>query len=178
MFAVSVMSFWCIPRGISWLLYMYGIIVFILFVAVMTFSSMFMIRRDYLETRIGMEFTNQMENYATNPQPIDLMQSEVKCCGRFNYTDWFKTEWANHTQSVPLSCCMDANNCENNNLNGFNATGIWEKGCYVKVTDIIESKYTLIGGLGFASATLIFLGSVLSFWLASNIRSNRYEQFQ
>jgi hypothetical protein len=71
------MSFWCIPKGVSWLLYLYGAIVFLLFVALMTISSMFMIRRDYLETRIGTEFKKQMDNYQRNPVAIDLMQIEV-----------------------------------------------------------------------------------------------------
>lgn len=125
---------------------------------------------------------------------------QIKCCGLLNYKDWFMTEWANHTQSVPLSCCIDTHNCVTTGSNALNFTGIWDKvnfflffccgfnlfddyhnfiqGCYVKMTSIIEDKYTLIGGLGFASATLVFLGSVLSFWLASNINHNRYEQFQ
>lgn len=178
MFTLSVMSFWCIPRGISWLLYVYGTIVFILFVAVIVLSSVFMVRRDYLETRIGLEFSTQMDSYTSNPEPVDLVQREIKCCGLLNYKDWFMTEWANHTQSVPLSCCIDTHNCVTTGSNALNFTGIWDKGCYVKMTSIIEDKYTLIGGLGFASATLVFLGSVLSFWLASNINHNRYEQFQ
>ena len=123
---------------------------------------------------------------------------QIECCGLLNYTDWFKKEWANNTHSVPKSCCKDNYNCLNVNLNLLNITGIWDKvkffffqinfsanfdfniiqGCYSRIRETIEGSYTLIGGLGFASATLIFLGSVLSFWLASNIRHNRYQQFQ
>ena len=46
MMLVGMLSLWCTPKGVSWLLYLYGIIVFILFVAILALSAAFMVKRD------------------------------------------------------------------------------------------------------------------------------------
>lgn len=175
---IAVLSFWCIPKGVSWLLNLYGIVVFLLFVAVLCSSSAFMIKREALEHTIQTGFANQMNNYQDDKRSIDLVQESVKCCGLMNYTDWFSTPWADNRQRVPLSCCIDQAKCVHENLNTLNTTDIWTTGCYSKVNTLIEDEYSLIGGIGFTFALIILFGSVLSWWLAKNIRSsqNRYEE--
>ena len=46
MMLVGMLSLWCTPKGVSWLLYSYGVIVFILFVAILGLSALFMVKRD------------------------------------------------------------------------------------------------------------------------------------
>jgi len=177
---IAVLSFWCIPKGISWLLNLYGMVVFLLFVAVLCSSSAFMIKREALEHTIQTGFANQMNAYQNDARSIDLVQESVKCCGLMNYTDWFTTPWAHNHKNVPLSCCMDQVNCVHENLNLLNVTDIYTEGCYSKVKTLIENEYSLIGGIGFTAAIIILFGSILSWWLAKNIRStnNRYEEMQ
>lgn len=175
MVLVAVLSFWCIPKGVSWLLKLYAVIVFMLFVAVVCASSVFIVKRDSLEESIQTGIADLLENYPTKSVSIDLMQSKIHCCGLENYTDWFRTPWANKVNNVPSSCCINMVSCVHMNLNPLNATDIWQEGCFSKVRSVIEDQYTFIGGIGFAGAFLIFFGSVLSWWLARNIKNNQYE---
>jgi hypothetical protein len=73
---------------------------------------------------------------------------------------------------------MNTHLCVHENLNILNITDIWQIGCYEKVHSAIETKYALIGGIGFACSLFIFLGSLLSCCLARNIRKNRYEPME
>jgi len=36
----------------------------------------------------------------------DQMQETLKCCGISNYTDWRNNTWFEHTNNVPVSCCL------------------------------------------------------------------------
>jgi len=179
MLFVAVFSFWFIPKGVTWLLNLYGAIVFILFICVVCASSAFIVKRDSLEETIKTEITNIVVNYPSkSAESLDLMQSNFHCCGSLSYTDWFKTSWSQNKDQVPISCCIKKDVCVHQNLIANNATDIWQEGCYEKMRNTIDKEYTLIGGLGFGSSFIIFFGSVLSWWLASNIKSNKYEVMQ
>ena len=52
------------------------------------------------------------------------------------------------------------------------------KGCFKKVYVSIERNYALIGGISFASALFILLGSLLSCGLAKNLGTYRYETME
>lgn len=45
MTVVGVLSLWFTPKGLSWMLYIYGIIVFVLFVVIFSMSILFMAKR-------------------------------------------------------------------------------------------------------------------------------------
>lgn len=52
------------------------------------------------------------QNYSGNSQDpdtraVNVLQSELRCCGVTNYTDWMDTPWFNHSgkYEVPQSCC-------------------------------------------------------------------------
>lgn len=178
MLFTALLSFWCIPKGVSWLLNFYGAIIFILFVAVLVASSVFMVKRDDLEDTIKIGLASQMNEYTHEHNSIDLVQSQFKCCGMNNYTDWFTTTWANNHTNVPISCCRNQEVCVHMDLNPMNVSSIYQEGCYMKIKTIIEDEYSLIGGIGFTSAFIILIGALLAWWLASNVKSNRYEEMQ
>ncbi len=54
MIVVAVLSFWFIPKGVTWLLNLYGAIVFLLFICVVCASSAFMIKRDTVRVLISL----------------------------------------------------------------------------------------------------------------------------
>lgn len=176
MMVVGILSLWCTPKGISWLLYLYGVIVFLLFVSILAISVLFVVKRDAIETPLKSAITNAMEIYPEKAESIDLLQSTIKCCGSENYTDWFLTKWANNRKSVPISCCKNQTSCENLDISQSNPVDIYQQGCFRKFFDSIENNYALISGVGFASAIIILGGSIISCALASNLNKNRYEQ--
>lgn len=176
MMAVGLLSLWCTPKGISWLLYVYGMIIFVLFIAVFAMAILFAVKHDTFESELKTGIERSIANYTADSESIDLLQSTIHCCGSLDYTDWFATQWADSKKSVPKSCCIDSANCAN--IDPMNVTQIYTKGCYKIVHDSIENNYQLVTGIGFASAALILLGSVLSCTLATNLRKNRYEQVE
>lgn len=171
----GVLSLWFTPKGLAWLLYAYGIIVFILFIVTFSISAAFMVKRSPLEVELKRSIDHSIQIYDGKQQyPIDMIQKHFECCGSTNYTDWFQTMWGKQLRRVPESCCKNPN-CTHTNLPDTNATTIYEEGCSEKFINLIEKNYALIGGIGFASSVFILAGSLLSCGLASHIRRVRYE---
>lgn len=46
MVIVGALALWCTPKGVIWLLYFYGVIVFLLFVVVFSLSALLVVRHD------------------------------------------------------------------------------------------------------------------------------------
>jgi len=172
MTVVGILSLWFTPKGLSWMLYIYGVIVFALFLVIFFMSILFMVKRKPIENelKLSIERSIQIYNETGQPKPIDLIQKNFRCCGSMSYTDWFKSPWSNNQKIVPQSCCIKTN-CTNTLTDQ-----IYTQGCSSLLDDIIENNYALIGGIGFGSAILILAGSLLSCALASHLRKYRYEQ--
>lgn len=174
---VGSLSLWCTPKGITWLLYLYATIVFVLFAVVFMISALLVVRRDAVESSLKTGIATEMQAYSNDHnKAMDLLQSKLSCCGSANYTDWESTPWSNQTHSVPKSCCRNTTACHNENP--INKSDIYERGCYQLLENLIERNYAAIGGIGFASSILIFFGSILACSLSRNIQQSRYEQIQ
>jgi hypothetical protein len=176
MILVGALALWCTPKGISYLLYFYSVIVFMLFLSTFTISVLFFARRDTIETTFKSGVDKLITSYPNDSESIDVLQANIKCCGSLNYTDWFVTGWANNTNRVPKSCCMPKTNCTFEGIDVKNVTGIYQTGCFMKFNETIESNYGKICGILFASAFIILAGCALSYMLGDNLRNNRYEK--
>jgi len=177
MIVIGLLSIWYTSKGVTWCLNIYGIIVFVLFVAVLAMSSLFVVRRDTFEQTLQVSINDAIHDYPKDKDSIDLLQKTLHCCGSKNYTDWFSTKWADSKLKVPESCCKQAQNCAHENLKN-NTTDIYIDGCYNRVYNTIENNYAIIGGIGFASAVIILFGSLLSCSLARNLKKTAYEQVE
>lgn len=178
MIVVGALSLWCTPKGVSYLLYLYSVIVFVLFLTTFTIGVLFFARRDTIETTFKSGVDKLISKYPIDAESIDVLQANIKCCGSANYKDWFESEWANRTNKVPKSCCMAKTECIFDNIDVKNVTGIYETGCFVRFNETIEKNYGKICGILFASAFVILAGFALSYMLGDNLRNNRYEQMQ
>lgn len=172
----GALSLWCTPKGVSYLLYLYSFIVFVLFLSTFTLGVLFFARRDTIETTFKTGIDKLITSYPSESESIDILQSKIKCCGSVNYTDWFQTNWANNTHQVPISCCKPAMNCTGEIIDQKNVTNIYQVGCYMKFNETIEKNYGKICGILFASAFIILAGCALSYMLGDNLRNNRYEK--
>lgn len=176
---VGVLALWCTPKGVTWLLYLYSVVVFVLFLSVFTISILFVVKRDAFENTIHDGISNAMKNYPS-VTTIDLAQENLRCCGLNNYTDWFQSKWAAGSNNVPESCCLPnlPHICGHLNLTPLNSTDLFQDGCYKKMKAIIEDKYLIIAGIGFGASFVILLGSLLTCTLSHNLKKNRYEQVE
>jgi hypothetical protein len=178
MILVGTLSLWCIPKGVTSLLYIYSIIVFLLFLSTFTVSILFIARRDKIEVTFKQGLGKMIKSYPKDKNSVDLLQTSIKCCGTEKYQDWFKTEWANQTNSVPESCCrVPVVNCTHENLPtrmNSNVTDIFTTGCFSVFNSAIENNYGIISIVLLGSSLIILIGCIISCVLATNLRNNSY----
>jgi hypothetical protein len=177
MMITGILSLWCTPKGIRWLLNTYAVGIFVLFLAIFAFSIFFTVKRDAFESTIKRGISSSIESYngEIKENSIDFLQEKLHCCGSESYGDWFNTKWSKPNNKVPESCCITLKNCNHVDLPLQNATDIWPEGCFKKVFVTIEHNYALIGVIGFASSLFILFGFVLACCLTNNLSKNRYE---
>ncbi|XP_060014140.1 tetraspanin-4 isoform X2 [Lagenorhynchus albirostris] len=80
-----------------------------------------------------------------------IIQTDFRCCGVSNYTDWF--EVYNATR-VPDSCCLEfSESC------GLHAPGTWWKApCYEAVKVWLQEHLLAVGVFGLCTALVQILG--------------------
>lgn len=80
-----------------------------------------------------------------------IIQTDFRCCGVSNYTDWF--EVYNATR-VPDSCCLEfSERC------GLHAPGTWWKApCYAAVKAWLQENLLAVGIFGLCTALVQILG--------------------
>lgn len=80
-----------------------------------------------------------------------IIQTDFRCCGVSNYTDWF--EVYNATR-VPDSCCLEfSESC------GLHAPGTWWKApCYETVKMWLQENLLAVGVFGLCTALVQILG--------------------
>ncbi|KAG5281024.1 hypothetical protein AALO_G00066620 [Alosa alosa] len=122
--------------------------------------------------------TTVFEKYdGQNPESrtVDLLQSQLQCCGVSNYTDWTSMPWySSHNNTVPLSCCKNTTTCtgrpdQPDQLN--------TQGCEIQLEKFLQSVsgYALLVILGFAIVK--FFGIISVCVITCRSRRNDYEQF-
>ncbi|XP_062854988.1 tetraspanin 36 [Trichomycterus rosablanca] len=91
---------------------------------------------------------------------VNYLQSQLKCCGVHNYTDWKNTTWfSSHNNSVPSSCCKENTTCtgEINHPELLNT-----QGCEAKLERLLQDvlSYSMLVVLGFALIKIFGMFSV------------------
>ncbi|XP_030753787.1 CD63 antigen-like [Sitophilus oryzae] len=99
----------------------------------------------------------------------DLVQTQMKCCGITNYTDWFTNKYSvNHT--LPVSCCPIPHGA----MNIFNCSiaTAYPEGCLETFGDYIRANTSSVEIAGISLALVQLVGIILSCYLAKQIRSD------
>ncbi|XP_026887490.2 tetraspanin 36 [Electrophorus electricus] len=91
---------------------------------------------------------------------VNYLQSQLKCCGVQNYTDWTSTPWyKSHNSSVPQSCCKENHTCTGkiDQPELLNA-----QGCEAKLEQLLQDvlSYAMLVILGFAIIKLFGMLSI------------------
>uniref|UniRef100_T1IN95 Tetraspanin n=1 Tax=Strigamia maritima TaxID=126957 RepID=T1IN95_STRMM len=166
----------CTAKGQPVLLYLYSAFLIVVFVVELSAGISGYAYRGKLKTGFKRGLNESLGLYGidrTKTEAIDMLQSQLKCCGIDTYTDWERTRWSNHTKSVPESCC-EARKCHHTPR--IHEEDIYTHGCYDKVVDFINGNMGTIGAAGLGIAFFQLVGVFLSCCLAKHINKAKYEQ--
>nr|XP_056719208.1 tetraspanin-4-like [Euleptes europaea]XP_056719210.1 tetraspanin-4-like [Euleptes europaea] len=94
----------------------------------------------------------------------DLVQTEFRCCGVQNYTDWFE---AHNRTWVPESCCLPPSNCQ---ADGAQLQRWWPEPCYWKVKDWLGQNISAMGIFAACIIVVQVLGIVFSMLMYCQVR--------
>ncbi|WP_411025476.1 hypothetical protein, partial [Salmonella sp. s55004] len=78
---------------------------------------------------------------------FDTMQETLKCCGTYNYTDWFGVYRESQFYSVPVSCCINPETCNNLDIPKKEDEArkiIYTDGCADKLKDTVQENMMAI----------------------------------
>ncbi|XP_062398949.1 tetraspanin 36 [Sardina pilchardus] len=107
---------------------------------------------------------------------VDLLQTQLQCCGVRNYTDWTSMPWyASHNNTVPLSCCKNTTSTCTGRPDQPDLLNT--QGCETQLEKFLQgvSGYALLVILGFAIVK--FFGIISVCVITCRSRRNDYEQF-
>ncbi|XP_076010153.1 tetraspanin 36 [Genypterus blacodes] len=107
---------------------------------------------------------------------VDLLQTQLQCCGVESYTNWTSTPWfTTHNTSVPASCCKDPNSTVcTGRLDQPDLLNL--EGCQAKLELLLHNvmSYAMLVILGFAIIKFFGMLSVCVITCRSG-RRNGYE---
>ncbi|CAG10873.1 unnamed protein product, partial [Tetraodon nigroviridis] len=96
------------------------------------------------------EVFNKYDGTSAESSAADYLQTQLMCCGVYNYTSWIGTPWySSHNNTVPLSCCKNATGCSGR-LDQLDLLNL--QGCETELDRLFQGVlgYALLVILGFA----------------------------
>ncbi|CAL8263275.1 unnamed protein product [Lota lota] len=166
-------------RGSPWMLKLYAMFLTLVFLAELVAGISGFIFRHELKHILDKAFTNAVTHYNTTDSQhnaLDTIQMTLGCCGANKYTDWNGTAYFKEN-GIPTSCCKDKSICTPESLKDFQqaATKVYQKGCFLVVSTIMEANLGIIAGVSFGIAFFQLIGMFLACCLSRYITNNQYE---
>uniref|UniRef100_A0A8C4PX53 Tetraspanin n=1 Tax=Eptatretus burgeri TaxID=7764 RepID=A0A8C4PX53_EPTBU len=156
------------------LLLSFFIILLIIFTLELTGIFIFISGRDLIDKYAHRDLTKGMRLYSTEgnaglTKAWDIVQTDFRCCGVENYTDWFT---AFGEDKVPDSCCLEYGKGCGATLSKTN----FQEGCYMKVMDVLEQYLLVVGIFGLCIASIQVLGMAFAMVMYCQLRkeSSKY----
>nr|CAB3267305.1 tetraspanin-3 [Phallusia mammillata] len=140
-------------------------------------SGILLVNRKSTKSSFDSFLKDQFHQYGNNTVPdsnstddvyfnatsfVDLIQSDVECCGYHNYTDWFDLPWGGKGNVVPTSCC--------NTTMNVNCTGatdkehlkfIYTQGCKEPLNKAFKFAFDFMAYAALGLAIFIFIGTLI-----------------
>ncbi|XP_077987346.1 tetraspanin-7-like [Glandiceps talaboti] len=167
-------------KSVSWLLRLYGFLLFIVLIAELAAGISGLVYRKPLQDGFHAGLTEAINDYdqpnhSKDSDAVNDLQSSLKCCGVDHPSSWESTYYYNTSNQYPVSCCTlpeeESDLCV---LSGRNLT-IYEDGCYKKVASFLDKNMVVIGACAMGVAFFQVFGMILACCLAKVINSNKYE---
>ncbi|XP_060625123.2 tetraspanin-4 isoform X4 [Anolis sagrei] len=138
------------------LLLSFFIMLLIIFVLELTVVILFFVYTDKIDKYAQRDLKKGLHLYETEgniglTNAWSIIQTDFRCCGVSNYTDWFEVY---NTTRVPDSCCLEfSENC------GLHSPGTWWKApCYETVKIWLQENLLAVGIFGLCTALVQILG--------------------
>lgn len=136
-------------------------------------TSLGFVYRDQVKDELQKDLNQTLYQYGFEDKEgvtkaYDLLQENEKCCGVYNYTDWWKTPFTqgNHSR-VPDSCCKEVKkNCGDISAGTEN---IYKEGCYAKTLKLLRDNLIIICGIGVAVAVIQLVSMIFALVLICKI---------
>lgn len=138
------------------LLLAFFLLLLLVFLLEATIAILFFVYTDKIDRYAQQDLKKGLHLYGTQgnvglTNAWSIIQTDFRCCGVSNYTDWF--EVYNATR-VPDSCCLEfSESC------GLHAPGTWWKApCYETVKVWLQENLLAVGIFGLCTALVQILG--------------------
>ncbi|KAM6930771.1 tetraspanin 36 [Xenentodon cancila] len=151
-------------------------IIFAAEVAALVFSFIY---QGKINEDLGRSMNDVFSKYGgqdAETKAVDLLQTQLMCCGVHNYSSWTNTTWySTHNNSVPLSCCKNATLQCTGRLDQPNLLNL--EGCEVKLESFLHGAltYAMLVILGFAIIKFFGMLSVCVITCKSSSRRSGYQ---
>ncbi|XP_056657072.1 tetraspanin-4 isoform X1 [Monodelphis domestica] len=138
------------------LLLSFFVMLLTVFLLELVVAVLFFVYTDQIDTYAQRDLKKGLHLYGTEgniglTNAWSIIQTDFRCCGVSNYTDWF--EVYNGTR-VPDSCCLEfSDSC------GLHSPGTWWKApCYETVKIWLQENLLAVGIFGLCTALVQILG--------------------
>lgn len=151
----------------------FSVFLLIIFIAELGVGIAGYVKHQDLETSIVRHLNESIVQYPNNTEvrnTFDIVQTDLRCCGIYNYTDWGK-----HEMRIPNTCC-DAQEILDGQIvpctpDSVHFHGV---GCLEKLVAHFQDIAMVLAGVGLGIAIIQLLGVIFACCLARSIRS-QYE---
>ncbi|XP_073410459.1 tetraspanin-4 isoform X2 [Dendrobates tinctorius] len=140
----------------KYLLLSFFILLLIIFLLELIVVTLFFIYTDKIDRYAQQDLKKGLHLYGTEgniglTNAWSIIQTDFRCCGVSNYTDWFEVY---NMSRVPDSCCLEfSENC------GLHSPGTWWKApCYDTVKIWLHENLLAVGIFGLCTALVQILG--------------------
>ncbi|XP_064601611.1 tetraspanin-11-like [Liolophura sinensis] len=131
----------------------------------------------------GVEMKYGHPKYPTITRAMDVLQTNLRCCGVESARDYESSAWKNSTSdNVPLTCChlssgpneppvaKDKKECQANAYQG--GAGVYSVGCYPSILHWFRDHSAIVIGVGCGIAGLELFGLVFAVWMCCDTRKD------
>ncbi|KAG7332386.1 hypothetical protein KOW79_004220 [Hemibagrus wyckioides] len=139
------------------------LIILLIFAAEVTALVFGVIYRAKVNGELDKSMNEVFEKYDgknSESKTVDYLQTQLKCCGVLNYTDWStRPYFISHNKSVPISCCKANTTCTGQ----FNHPELLNtKGCKTQLEQLLQNVLStgLLVVMGFAILKLLGILSI------------------
>ncbi|XP_028270815.1 tetraspanin 36 [Parambassis ranga] len=151
-------------------------VIFAAEVAALVFSIIY---QGKINADLGRSMNVVFSNYGgedAETKAVDLLQTQLSCCGVNNYTSWSNTTWfASHNNTVPLSCCKNGTTGCTGRLNQPDLLNL--EGCQGALQHLLQDvlSYAMLVILGFAVIKFFGMLSVCVITCKTGSRRSGYQ---